>query len=561
MRYSTLVVEVALGVGLGVFASPTLPGYDRRYATRPPRSPVQGLGQLKASAGLTWTSCFDQFQCTVMTVPLDYDDPSVGTVNIQFIKSPAKKQEGYTQDILFNPGGPGASGVSVMLDDIDAIRQTLGLEHNIVSFDPRGVGYSGPDLSCFAGPSDDDYMDFLSPIDIHNNETLRWTWDRAGAFGDQCTQAERGRNFTARYVNTVATASDVLQYTEWLAKSKGEDPLTSELWYYGASYGATLGAVFADRHPRRVGRLVLDGVQDADDYFQGKWIDSIADADRVFETFFSYCQQAGHFHCKFWDRSVSRIKDRFHAIEAKLATSPILTGGYIYVDAEELKYLLVIAIDDPQRYFPELAYLLWGLEQASEGFTREEHEIRLLEERYSQTMSKWSEDEARLLIGCTDADGRLNLSSFDAFVTHANTVYNTSKYLGEYWASDATVCSHISIRAPPSQVVNPDRLGANRTSNPILFLSTSLDPKTSIQGARNMAKKFGGSRLLEQKGIGHTVLYDSSSCTRAMVKNYLKDASLPPEGTVCAGDRNPFTGSSMRRGDLVDIADMPVPFF
>ncbi|KAF9731320.1 hypothetical protein PMIN01_10337 [Paraphaeosphaeria minitans] len=486
MRSSILAVGVALGAGLGVFASPTPPpesGFDERSEMR------DVFKKLKASANTDWQPCHYWFQCMVLRMPLDHDDSSLGTVAIGFVKSPADEKSKDPQDILFNPGGPGASGIEVMVDGIDAIRQRLGWEHNIES----------------------------SAIDV------------------------------------LKLRPDEIRPPEWLAQSKGEDPSTSQLWYYGASYGPILGAAFADRCPRRVGRLILDSVPDAEAYFSGDWTANIVDADRDLEEFFSLCQEAGPSSCKFWDHSVSRIKQRFNAINAKLATwtTHIENGGYFF-NSRDFRQSVSKAIHDPKNYFSTLASFLADLERAIQRGFRERDEIESLDELNPRGLLYDGLDfEARFFIACTDADGRHNLSSFNDFIIHVNTEYNTSRYMGEGLASAAAMCRHMSIRAPRSQVVYPERLGVNTTANPILFLSISIDPVTPIQGARKMTKKFRGSRLLEQQGIGHTTFSGDSPCTEDVVQRYLKNASLPPEVFICRGDGNPFRWSGVRRTTLV----------
>lgn len=77
-------------------------------------------------------------------------------------------------------------------------------------------------------------------------------------------------------------------------------------------------------------------------------------------------------------------------------------------------------------------------------------------------------------------------------------------------------------------------LSSNSTSNPILFLSNTLDAATSIDGARKKHADFPGSGFLEQNVVAHGVLLSfSSPCTKEWVQKYLANATLPPENTIC----------------------------
>lgn len=112
----------------------------------------------------------------------------------------------------------------------------LGSEHNLVTFDPRGVNNSGPDVTCMDGKQGTYRLydeEFMLPLDVDDVKTYRRTFQFSAAWGEFCNNAHSGANDTAKYANTIATASDMLRYTELLAKSLGQDPKKSELWYYG----------------------------------------------------------------------------------------------------------------------------------------------------------------------------------------------------------------------------------------------------------------------------------------------------------------------------------------
>lgn len=75
-------------------------------------------------------------------VPFDYSDPNVGTAAVAVIRLPANVSgTDYQGPILFNPGGPGGSGVDSLVENAANFQVVFGSEltkYDIVSFDPRG---------------------------------------------------------------------------------------------------------------------------------------------------------------------------------------------------------------------------------------------------------------------------------------------------------------------------------------------------------------------------------------------------------------------------------------
>lgn len=79
------------------------------------------------------------------------------------------------------------------------------------------------------------------------------------AFGEWREREAKQRSI----LENVQLTAEIQEATRWKC---GEE----KLLYLGSSYGTLLGATFAAMHPDKVGRMALDGVVNADDYYSGK---------------------------------------------------------------------------------------------------------------------------------------------------------------------------------------------------------------------------------------------------------------------------------------------------
>ncbi len=84
-----------------------------------------------------------------------------------------------------------------------------------------------------------------------------------------------------------------------------------------------------------------------------------------------------------------------------------------------------------------------------------------------------------------------------------------------------------------------------RTSAPVLVVGNFFDGVTDHAGAVASDRLLRNSRLLSYAGWGHTA-YGRSECTTEYIDAYLLDGSLPPVGTVCPANPNPFIPSVAR---------------
>lgn len=246
-------------------ATPLTTGNDYTNGTN--STTPNSFKEIPLTKDIQWTPCFGQnFTCVNLEVPLDYEDDAAGTTNIAFLKWSSPEQPAMG-DLIFNPGGPGDSAVSFLLEETTRSMLTglFGTSYNIIGMDPRGINNSGPDTECYKNqPALRDYaqaqrtreFDPASPV------LMKSAFQEAGAFGDWCSRA---LDQTANYANTPATARDLLYFTELNAEEQGKPREEAKLDYYGASYGTTLGMTFAQLYPERVGHFMIDAVVDLDD--------------------------------------------------------------------------------------------------------------------------------------------------------------------------------------------------------------------------------------------------------------------------------------------------------
>jgi len=63
---------------------------------------------------LDWATCYEDFECTDLRVPIDYADLTVGTFKIAVLRYKAQDPKNRIGSLIVNPGGPGGSGVSLV---------------------------------------------------------------------------------------------------------------------------------------------------------------------------------------------------------------------------------------------------------------------------------------------------------------------------------------------------------------------------------------------------------------------------------------------------------------
>jgi pimeloyl-ACP methyl ester carboxylesterase len=491
---------------------------------------------------LNWQPCGADFPgklCATATVPLDYDRPRGRTTQLALAKLPASDTSRRIGTVFINPGGPGGSGVGMLLSDFgDFLAENLDGRFDIVGFDPRGVAGSDP-LHCFDSVEELDEFFATQPIFPYQRRQERPFFQHYRQLGPECLD---DRQAVARHMSTADVARDL----DLLRRAVGD----ARLSYLGFSYGSYLGNTYANLFPDRVRALVIDGVLDPRLWSSGWQIrsDRVA-TQEVFDEFLRLCDAAGP-QCPFFTAGGSAA--RWEALAARVRREPFV------VDAEfTYSYDLLIADATSVMRAPEF----WSdyaafLDEIADAALADQPAAALvmLRGRLLQRLASPQPEadypnflDAYYGNQCADTEYPRRFSTYRAIGAYAER----GSQFGPFWWWANAGCA--DWPTAPDRYVGP---WTARTSAPVLVVGNFFDPATDYAGARASDQLLRNSRLLTYAGWGHTA-YGRSACTTGHIDRYLLTGTLPPRGTICPANPNPFTAAAARRSAPAPLVGLP----
>lgn len=492
-----------------------------------------------------WVPCFQDFgpfECAVYKVPLDYSKTSKyfylsghqPGIDIALIRLPATDPANRIGSLFLNPGGPGGSGVDLVLNIgfFGALLYSAEVhaKFDIVGFDPRGTNRSAP-LSCFTSfdlPDEFAALPFF-PLTIEQIfAQLR--------FDEKFRRACRKN--AGPIIDNMTTA-DVARDMDLMREAVGDKQLT----YAGYSYGSFLGVTYANLFPDRVRALIVDGVLDPIQWTTGDRrtrrlpvttrLRSDAGAQVTLEEFFRLCDLAGLPRCAF----AGDAAGRYEALLASLKANPIVL---VFPDGSELivDYVFLTALTLQVLYNPfdweffalDLAFLeslaTPTAPAAAFRLIGRTPELDGAPDLIPQTI------EAFPGVLCSDSS---NPSFPFVWPLAAAVAEHQFGQFGPPWTWASSPCA----RWPGSKSSRYAGPFTRRTANPVLVTGTEFDPATRFEGAVTVANLLPNSQLLTVEGWGHTTLF-LSSCADQIASDYLVDMSLPASASTCRVDFPPF---------------------
>ncbi|MCN9239986.1 alpha/beta hydrolase [Streptomyces sp. RY43-2] len=480
-----------------------LSGQKLAWENCPPPSEAEGGGSAPAPLpdGTRW-------QCATMKAPLNWNDPSNGTIDIALIRAKAGGAPSQRiGSLVFNFGGPGGSGVS-SLPAFAPDYATLRTRYDLVSFDPRGVGRSAG-VKCKTDQQLDKF--FQQDATPTTPAEQRTFLNNIKQFNSGCEQ-HSGRLLP--YLRTTDTARDMDLMRQLLGDRK--------LYYFGISYGTELGGVYAHLFPTHVGRAVFDAVVDPTQTPDQLSLGQARGFQLAFDNYARDCvaRSAG---CPV-GRTVQDVQNRITALLKELDRKPLPGAPSRQLTRTAATNGIVQALYS-KNFWP---YLTEGLELAYMGDGRL---LMLL----SDTLNGRNEDgrysnltAANVAINCADEKPRYTTAEVRAKLPGFRAV---SPLFGDLLAWSLLSCANWPVQGA---AYHPDVSAPG--APPILVVGNTGDPATPYEGARRMAIALGKGVgvQLTYKGQGHGAYNSKNVCVQNTVNRYLLDGKVPPNGTVCS---------------------------
>ena len=178
------------------------------------------------------------------------------------------------------------------------------------------------------------------------------------------------------------------------------------------SYGSVLGQYFAAMYPDKVGRVIIDGVYDAENYRSTLWDSNLRDNEAVIDAFFTYCHQAGPLKCALYEPTPAAIRTRFDRVLAAVERDPVpiaLAEPPALLTRKVLVSQLFHAAYSPLRGFPALVDTLRAIETANQTALAALTELANLAPTcdcaHAPLPPSQLRNEAFAAIACGDGDG------------------------------------------------------------------------------------------------------------------------------------------------------------
>ncbi|MEU8897322.1 alpha/beta hydrolase [Nocardia sp. NPDC048505] len=510
---------MTLALTAGCASLTTVPGHP--VAAPPPLPTVADYHTQRVQ----WAPCADQPEadCGDIRIPVDYANPGAQAITMPLVRLRATNPESRLGVLTMNPGGPGESGYQQILDALDPDDTGLRkfrVRYDLVGFDPRGVGRTAA-VRCLDDRATDAY--YATDFTPSTPDQLAKV---AAAHRGYAAACLRNTGRLLGFVGTEFVAKDM----DVMRAALGE----AKLNYLGFSYGSRLGLYYAEEFPDRVGRMLLDSVDDPSSSTD-RWefeestrtpvSARLAPRDQVVYDMLGVC--TARSDCPLGHDQAAAMT-ALRALIDKVDADPI-------------------PVDDGRRLGSNLALLgLFETTYDSSYQKRFEQAIvaaqrgngtalAALADRYvGRENGRFSSaDPAFWAIQCANDDpADYRSKSEDQIMAALSRVAEGYSRSGPLFGANRVFSTPLCLfwPVPPTRASAGVRAAGAPT---IVLVNNTEDPATPLEDAEHVAETLADAVLVVNEHAGHIAFDNGSECVDGIVLGFLFDGQVPARGTRC----------------------------
>lgn len=467
-------------------------------------------GPGRQSSPIDWTDCPADIdprdpvsgrsfilQCADVRVPRNYQANGEARYSIAVTRARAPNAPDEAPALITVLGGPAENGTGRAAAVAGSLPAAITDHFAVVVLDLRGTGSSGA-VDCVSRTSAQDLLslgpDPSSPgaADLIAQLSRTLTFD----CGD-----EAGTGLSS--FSTVPASDDL----DTIRAALG----TATLNFLGRGFGATLGAVYADRYPGRVARMVLDSPTDPLLAADKRALATAQAAEAALDAFSAACPTfAGG--CPLGGQPRAAV---IAAVDHLGDTGISDDSGQLVSGGSALLTLLLL-LGTPASW-PDLAT---AFADAAKDNTDALGQLLV---RATGGDERASLLAGAIIYGCNDTAQRLVGDPLTRAVAAAK---QAAPVFGPFAVSLVALCG--SWPAPDAALGGVSGRGAA----PILVVGAIDDPVTAFSGVRSLSGQLSSAVLLSwQSGVHGS--YPSSACVTTAVDSYLLKGAVPAAGVLC----------------------------
>ncbi|MFN8411796.1 MAG: alpha/beta hydrolase [Anaerolineales bacterium] len=472
------------------------------------------------------------FICVTIKVPLNhFDSANTETIDVVFAVSPATGER-KGMFIQAFPGGPGGEGVST--GTLSYFSDAITEHYDIVYFDQRGIGLSGP-LAC-------------PKAEAENTIAYLTETNTAGAEGydtpeEQKAAIDDSRTFVEKCIAEIGVdparlafygTDQVAEDLESFRQAIGDD----KFMLYGVSYGTAVAQTYAAAHADHLSGLILDGTIDLTLNGEEGAISQEKAFDKVLVAALKACdadsacsKELGGDALAVYDKLAKQVSEKPIAYEFPLPSGEKVKRTFTFNQLESTAAYQMYSLSGRMLFLRALA-------SAKEGdmvpMARLLYQQLTLDPATFEYMGDPTfSDTMFMSVLCTD-------DSFFAGTPDekvAQTIAAGQASNGTVPRLDGSVYTGLNCAYWPSSPKDELKTAPLVAKGvPTFVLDATLDPATPFEEGKAVYERLDNGYFLYVEGGRHSIYGFGYDCPDKILSDFLVDGTLPDQHEVLCSE-------------------------